>query len=447
MNLRPHRLSREMFAALASGGGAKPALDTLADVEYSKRLLLLRGVVERSATSGHPAAADAARGFQILSDLQEETPAAVDDVLRYPSTGAWAQRTVQGLMTRSAVEPGAAPGRLVALAAAAAIRAGVRTAIEVTAEDGALSLPSLGTAALSSGRALVRVGGDGAEIIPSTGGTVRIPSDPHSDAPGWRGLRRLTARTCGRTLNLLIDDLDPYRMPTMNNVAPRLDAEEVRRWAAAFGPAWEMLVHHHGTVAEEIAAGLRVLTPLLPPEHGQTSATARDTIGCAAMSTPPSARSMAVTLAHEIQHGKLAVLLGLVDLTRPDDGSRYYAPWRDDPRPASGLLQGAYAYLGVTGFWARQRGHDNGRAATDAHAEFARWRDAVDLVVRTLLASGRLTEEGTAFVSGMHRTLRAWQDEPVPVDAAALARRDEERHRAYWRHRNGEIRMPFAAGA
>ncbi|HZE33095.1 MAG TPA: HEXXH motif-containing putative peptide modification protein, partial [Actinoallomurus sp.] len=287
----------------------------------------------------------------------------------------------------------------------------------------------------------------GAEITPSMGGTVRIPPDPHSDAPGWRGLRRLTARACGRTLSLLIDDLDPYRMPTMNNVAHRLDAEEVRRWAAAFGPAWEMLVHHHGTVAEEIDAGLRVLTPLVPPEQGQTSATARDTIGCAAMSTPPSARSMAVTLAHEIQHGKLAVLLGLVDLTRPDDGSRYYAPWRDDPRPAGGLLQGAYAYLGVTGFWARQRGHDTGTAATDAHAEFARWRDAVDLVVRTLLASGRLTEEGTAFVSGMHRTLRAWQDEPVPVDAAALARRDEERHRAHWRRRNGEIRMPFAAGA
>jgi hypothetical protein len=40
---------------------------------------------------------------------------------------------------------------------------------------------------------------------------------------------------------------------------------------------------------------------------------------------------------------------------RPDDGQRYYAPWRADPRLASGLLQGTYAFLGVSGFWRCQR--------------------------------------------------------------------------------------------
>jgi HEXXH motif-containing protein len=433
-----------MFAALAAGGGTKVAVETLADVEYSKRLVLLRGVVERAAASGHPAAADAARGFQLLSALQEEAPAAVDDVLRYPSTGAWAQRTVRGLMTGSAGSPGPTPGRLEALAAAAAVRAGVRRTVEVTVEDGALSLPSLGAAAVSPGRATLRVSGTGTEITAADGRTVNIPTDPHGDAPGWHGLRRLTTRAEGRTLDLLIDDLDPYRMPTMSNVADRLDANEVRRWTTALAPAWEALVRHHRVVADEIGAGLRVLTPLSPPDDGQVSATAPDTIGCAAMSTPPSARSMAVTLAHEIQHGKLAVLLELVDLTLPDDGSRYYAPWRDDPRPVSGLLQGAYAYLGVTGFWRRQRAHETGEAAADAHTEFARWRTAVHLVVRTLLTSGGLTREGTTFVSGIYRTLQSWDDEPVPATAAAQARRDEERHRAHWRRKNGEL--PSTAG-
>ena len=27
-----------------------------------------------------------------------------------------------------------------------------------------------------------------------------------------------------------------------------------------------------------------------------------------------------------------------------------YVPWRDDPRPASGLLQGVYAHLGIARF-------------------------------------------------------------------------------------------------
>jgi uncharacterized protein len=445
MNLRPHRLSREMFAALAAGGGTRTAVGALADVEYSKRLLLLRGVVERSAATGHPEAADAARGFQLLSDLQDQAPAAVDDVLRYPSTGAWAQRTVRGLIrgTAGATSPPPAPGRLTALAAAAAIRAGVRTTMEVTATGDGLCLPSLGVADLPAGPVTARVGEHGAELT-ATGRTVRLPADPHTDAPGWRGLRRLTAQTADRRLDLLIDDLDPYRMPTMANVAGRLCPEEARRWTAAFGPAWDMLVRHHGTVAAEIAAGLRVLTPLIPPGEGQVSASARDAVGCAAMSTPPSARALAVTLAHEIQHGKLAMLLEMVDLTLPDDGPRYYTPWREDPRPVSGLLQGAYAYLGVTGFWLRQREHETGAAAAEAHAEFARWRAAADLVTRTLLACGRLTGDGTAFVSGMRRTLRAWANEPVPAAAAAQARQDEERHRARWRHRNGEIRLPAA---
>ncbi|MDN3353812.1 HEXXH motif domain-containing protein [Actinomadura sp. DC4] len=440
MRLRTHRLSAETFAALAAGGGTKSAVTALADVEYSKRLLLIRGVVERAASTGHPDAAGAARGFELLSALQEEAPGAVDVVLRHPSTGAWAQHTVRSLATGDA----SAPGRMEALAAAAAVRAGARRTLEVTAGEGLLSLPSLGAADVAPGRAIVRAGPAGAEITGADGRTVRIPADPHTDAPGWQGLRRLTAHAGGQALDLLVDDLDPYRMPAMRNVAGRLGADEARLWDAALGPAWETLVRHHRVAAEEIGAGLRVLTPLSPPDHGQVSATAPDTIGCAAMSTPPSARSMAVTLAHEIQHGKLAVLLELVDLALPDDGSRYYAPWRDDPRPVSGLLQGAYAYLGVTAFWRRQRTHETGEAAAEAHAEFARWRAAVDLVVGTLRACDRLTPAGTTFVSGMYGTLRSWADEPVPAAAAAQARREEERHRAHWRRDNGEL--PSTAG-
>jgi hypothetical protein len=65
-------------------------------------------------------------------------------------------------------------------------------------------------------------------------------------------------------------------------------------------------------------------------------------------------------------------------------------------------------------------------------------------VVRTLLTSHRLTREGTTFVSGMYRTLQSWEDEPVPVTAAARARCEEERHRAHWRRNNGEL--PTTAG-
>jgi HEXXH motif-containing protein len=146
-----------------------------------------------------------------------------------------------------------------------------------------------------------------------------------------------------------------------------------------------------------------------------------------------------VTLAHEVQHLKLSGLLDVVSLTLPDDGHRFYAPWREDPRPINGLLQGAYAYLGVSGFWRQQRHLEDGAAGILAHARFARWRAAAAQVSETLRSSGRLTPAGLEFVHGMTRTLSTWKAEPVPAQALALARHEAEQHLRHWRAANGQI--------
>jgi HEXXH motif-containing protein len=280
-------------------------------------------------------------------------------------------------------------------------------------------------------------------VIAGSRGVV-VPADPHLDAPGWHGLRDLTAIAGGKTVQLTIDDLDPYRMPAANGLGARLEAHEVETWQSTFRAAWALLVRHHWTTADEIGAAIRVLTPLAWSPSGQLSASSRETFGCVALSAPPDGRTFAVTLAHEVQHAKLAALLDLVRLTRRDDETRYYAPWRDDPRPLGGLLQGAYAYVGVTGFWRRQRHHENGDGALHAHTEFARWRAAVDMAIETLTASEQLTSTGKSFVAGMAGTLRSWCDEPVPVAALTIAHRKTERHRARWRLRNGELSGPHA---
>jgi uncharacterized protein len=151
------------------------------------------------------------------------------------------------------------------------------------------------------------------------------------------------------------------------------------------------------------------------------------------MSAQPDLYTCAATLVHETQHLKLSALLDLVTLTLPDNGQRFYAPWRTDPRPVSSLLQGAYAFLGVTGFWRRQR-QSGGDAAVRqrADAEFARWRDAVAEVVRTLQASGRLTQAGADFTGELAHVLDGWLREPVPAQALAAARHEAELHRARW---------------
>jgi HEXXH motif-containing protein len=217
-----------------------------------------------------------------------------------------------------------------------------------------------------------------------------------------------------------------------------LAAPDLSRWRSTYASAWELLRVHHPAVAAEVAAVVTVAVPLATPPDGQVSSSSPEAFGAVAMSEPIDARSLAVTLAHEVQHMKLSAVLDMVPLTCSDDGYRYYAPWREDPRPASGLLQGTYAYLGVTGFWRRQRAAVTA-ADSLADTEFARWRDAAALGCATLLASGQLTKDGERFVQAMAATLRPWRDEPVPEHAQRLAGEQSERHRTRWEDQYGPV--------
>ncbi len=442
INVRSHRLPDDVFGALAAGGGGVRALHHLAVAQYSKHLLLLRGVVDTAAAFGHPQAAHARRAYDLLAAIQEQAPGDVDTVVQHPAVGAWAWRTLRALHGGGAMV-GAEPGRFAALAAAAAIRSRTPCTLDVPVTDGAITLPSLGGATLPGrdSTAIVRCTADGAAVF-AAGGRVPVPADPDESAPGWRPLPRIIAEASGMTLRLLIDDLDPFRMPAAVNAAPWLPAEDIDWWRATLREAWTLLLRYHLATAEEIAAAIRVLTPLNSPPGGQVSASSWETFGTVALSAPPDARSFALTLSHEVQHAKLSAVIDIVALTQPDDGRRWYAPWRDDPRPIGALLHGSYAFLGVSSFWRRQRRHEDGAAAVLAHSEFVRWQEASQLALASLLASGQLTPAGERFVAGMARTRRSWEDEPVPPAARMIARQNAERHLARWLLRNGDSAEP-----
>ena len=295
-------------------------------------------------------------------------------------------------------------------------------------------LPSLGAVGATGPAAVIHIGRSGTYVL-SAGQRVDIPDSPEQDAPGWRGLRRISAGS----LNVLIDDLDPFRMPEIDNLATRLSVTEAGKWNTVFQQAWLLLDADHRTVAAEVREMVSVIVPLKKPSDGQVSCSSPQASGAAALSEPPDPYSCAVTLAHEVQHQKLSALLDIIELARPDNGRRYYAPWRDDPRPLNGLLQGAYAHLGVSSFWRRQRRSSDSAIRLRANAEFTRWRMATGRAVGTLLASGQLTTAGSRFVRGMERQLRAWDMEPVPAEAQTIADRAAEAHLARWQLVNGPI--------
>jgi uncharacterized protein len=252
--------------------------------------------------------------------------------------------------------------------------------LEVPAAAGTVVLPTLGTAAADGAVATVTVAADGTASVRS-GSVVRLDQP---DA-GWRPMRRFTLGT----RELMIDDLDPFRMPALaDRVAPRLSAAQAGSWARALSDAWPLLCAEHPENAAEIERAVSVIVPHATPPQGHSSSTTAETFGAVALSTPVDACTSAVSLIHEVQHLKLFALLDVVTMTQPDDGTRYYAPWRPDPRPLGGLLQGAYAFLAVSGFWRRHRLTAEADVAY-ANAEYAKWLAATSRVIATLQASGQ----------------------------------------------------------
>jgi len=433
LNLRPHRVPRADFDLLAGGYGDAGTIGLLKSSQRSKHLLQVRELLGAAPPGS---ARELRAGLDLLAEVQRKWPDLAADVLVHPHVGAWAAHSLRVL--RSA-ETGSVPvetdlGHLAAVAATAAIRAGLDFAVNIPARNGIAHLPSLGSVAVRAGANTVPVLGiDGALFVDGR----RLPDDLEAEETGWRPLRRLHATSGGLSISLELDDLDPYRNCHRLDAADRLDRAAVDLWQRRVDEAWPLLVRHHRRYAEAIAAGLVSLVPL---SAGQTTrgvnATSMDAFGSMLVSPPVDGQGLAVALVHEFQHAKLGALLGLIDLHDDNSEPQYYAPWRDDPRPLGGLLHGAYAFMGVAGFWRVQRTTAAVGNVDFAHFEFARWRERVNRVLTVIVRSGHLTDAGIEFVAGMQATLDEWLAEPVPAPAPALAQDAADDHSTSWRIRN-----------
>ncbi|MFD7732893.1 FxsB family cyclophane-forming radical SAM/SPASM peptide maturase [Kitasatospora phosalacinea] len=380
---------------LALGLGGATAVGALgkAQLELSRRLVAAVG-----AAGNSPA-------WQLLAQTDRTAPGALDAVLAHPYTRAWAVRCLGG-------EERADLGGLAELAAAAAARGRVEFELVLPVRAGWLHLPTLGRLR-TDGRSEAVLRGD-ADGLSCGEHTVRW------DRPGdhlWQPVRRVALP--GWTLAL--EDTDPQRDSHQWAAAERLSDAELLDWTGALNEAWELLGRDLPEYAAGIAAGLGTVTPLAPgPDGRDVSAAARQAYGAVGIARPTTGPVLALLLAHEFQHVKLGAVLDLYDLYDPADERLYYAPWRPDPRPLEGLLQGTYAHLAVAAYWAsRVRVLDGvrGGAADAARRHLATWRAHTAGAIGTLADSGSLTPLGERFAEGMRTALAPAL--AVPVGAAA----------------------------
>jgi hypothetical protein len=216
-----------------------------------------------------------------------------------------------------------------------------------------------------------------------------------------------------------------------------LTADEVASWRGCIQSAWEILVRHHDWAADSIAMGVSVLVPLHPPgDTSLASATTPAAFGAIAASLPPDPIIMAEILVHEFQHLKLCALQDMTLLMKPCN-ERVYAPWRPDPRPVGGLLQGVYAHLGIARFWSAQwHVETEPDDVLRAQVMFERWRSMIEPATTTLLRTGCLTPLGTRFVTMLRDAGQRLGSEKAPATAIATARDITLDHWLTWQLRH-----------
>ncbi|WP_186762666.1 HEXXH motif domain-containing protein [Lentzea tibetensis] len=428
-----HHLPRFVFDQICDGSVSREGITVLRNGQYSLRKLRLRTFAEEAAATVDQQGpfAEVESAWDLLAEAERTSPEVVEDVLMYPMVGVWLSRALRQVlgMALDTTPLWSEVGVFHLVAAAAAVRSGLLFEIVVPVVHGAVMLPSVGAFRIATsfpvGHAILRNTRHGLTLT-VLGRTTSPPLEP---------VKRHRAAARGRIVELVFDDLDPYREFTAPLPAGPLSDQESAEWRKLMDEAWDLLTACHPECADELSACLAAVVPL-SVEQQVFAASSTAAFGCIAMSPKRSALEFAEALVHEIQHSKVNALLDLVVLCEDDDVCRFYAPWLDHPRPVTGLLHGLYAFCSVVEFWYLQRDLVPASLVRRAHFNFAYRRHQVAQVVRTLSGAPELTDLGRTFVAAVSVRLAACPLLGVPGEVTEAIEWIIAAHRGVWRLRH-----------
>jgi HEXXH motif-containing protein len=425
---RTHEMTPERFSQFCAGPVDAETVTMLRDGQYSRRRLLLSALI--GELNGRDDAIE--RAWRVLAVADRAAPAVLADVLMSPLVGVWLVRILRRLRGAAADGP-ALPvelGFLVSLAGAVAIRARVPCVLRVPAVDGAVTLPTVGQVRFGTATVFTKltVAPDGVAV--TLAGTDRVCPVP--GGAEFFPVHRLAVVAEDLRLDVEIDDSTSYREFTAP-IPPRpLTPADLDALATRLEQTWEILVRWHPETAAELAAGIATLTPR-PSSSKVVGSSSPMAFGAVAASTDGSPDSLAATLVHEFQHSKLNAVLDLVHL-HTDSGASWYVPWRDDPRPLSGVLHGVYAFVSGVEFWCVRRRHVADVAA--ATFRYAYRHKQVSATVDAVRHSQDLTGPGRELVAAVARRLDRCALDDVPAEVVDLIDTVMVEHRAIWRLRH-----------
>ncbi len=398
-----HSLSSDAFLELAGGVGDSSVVRQLREAQLSKHLMLLHVVAEAAGRVNprSPATAACGAGYRLLSQVQAADPGAAAALLGLPHIGSWAHDCL------ARMENGSIPdfGYLATAAAAAAIQVGIGFEINVPVRHGRVPLPGLGCLETVGQGEWTTLGSDGkslhagehvdvacAALVPDDGSTGPVPH--------WRGTPLIRAMANGKIWQVLLEisdrHLDRYTLPMLTDMT----ATEVTKWRRPH-PSW---------------LGIAGLPPPMGGWAGRERrlrhCPAREAVRSGQRHFPGSLRGYRdIHAAGRGYHGRDPRSRSAAHQALRAD--RHAAPhravcrqrlrpWREDPRPLGGLLQGVYAFAGIARFWDVQRLIESDPdAILRAGVLYERWQSTIEPVTGALLEAGCLTPTGVRFVTAL----------------------------------------------
>lgn len=287
-------------------------------------------------------------------EASEEGARGLDEVLAHPYTRTWLLHALEQLHER----PGgvAAARRLPAYLAAAAVRVGLDLSVGVAYSDGRLVLPGLGELRIGEagehGTARVHAVEDGFLVRRYEGDPAeRLVVRTGAAGPGWRPVRRLEVPGAapGPALDLVLDDLDPYRDCFTAPAAAALDDRAAADLMARLGDAWTLIEMKAPVRAREMAGRLTTLTPLTGLAPAEPSV-GRHGYGALGIAADGSAQELASALLRGFRRAELQALADVTDLYAADGSWEHRMPWQEEPVPFSRLLADTYERMALGEF-------------------------------------------------------------------------------------------------
>jgi HEXXH motif-containing protein len=431
--LSTHRLTRATFDELCAGPATGDTMALLERTQHSHRRLAFRALLDQ--LRANPAAVgkhvNPEEAWRVLAEAERRDPEAVADILMYPTVGVWVTRALHHTRPGRPT-PWPELGYLHLVAAAAAIRCGHPCTIRVPVWHGTVSLPTVGQAHIPgtfpAGSVDVSCAGTSSRIQVNAAVSIPLDGTDSAFAPA-----RQHVTTCrGVTLRAWLENKDPYHGFGAPSPPATLTDSDFAEWRKLLDEAWDVLTLTSQEHARELAAGLRTIDP----GHDTVGASAPAAFGGVRSSANQSATEFAESLMHEMQHSKLNALLDLVKLTDDDNGRRYLAPWRDEPRPLVGVVHGVYAFTCGVEFWLAQEPTVQEHEAHRVAFTIAHRRAQVRRAIGTLRASGHLTRPGDSLVDAVSARLAACEQVPVSAELSRTVTAMIDDHQALWRLRH-----------